>query len=515
MAKRLELSRKQVAKRVSNKKKLLRMEGYRLMTEETGMSQDALEEKFEHLRDLRIAALTFFLYRAYGLYKMTDDEAVETLKRMKEAEDLEDDLKWDLRQVDFGKKSYEDLEAKIEEVKAVMLDLLTPEARREIAAKAGYLHPEKMDDEEIDALAADMEFSRCVLRYDHNEYAAFHFYGKPVAGRREFIGDEEKRKILKNINTEESIGILDDKLMSYERLKDYYGRQLVSIGSEKDYFRFRRFFRDNDAAVIKPRFESLGKGIRLIRRDEIGNMSKLFIELIDEHRRFLMEGYIHAAEEVKAFNPDSVNTVRVIAYSDGNDVSIRSASMRIGHAGSFIDNLGAGGITVSVDRETGVIISDGIDEEGFIYERHPDTGVRFKGVQLPEWGKALDTVKAVTGLIDGARYVGWDLACTSDHSWVIVEGNSKTGFFGAQAPIGTGRRKELFETLCKDPCDPLFSNITVKTAEQINREENIPIEETAARLQHFEGLGLDGRFYRPGRAWELTDEECIRRFGQQ
>lgn len=515
MAKRLELSQKQVARRVRNKKKLIREEGYRLMMKETGMSQEALKDKFEYLRDLNIATLTFFLYRAYGLYRMTDDEAVEALRRMKEAEDLEDDLKWDFRQVDLGRKTYEELEEKSAEVIAVMKRLLTPEAKREIAGKAAYLQTQDMDDREIEDLAADMEFSRCILRFDHNEYAAFHFHDKSVPERRAFIGDAEKRKILKDINTEESIGILDDKLMSYERLKDYYGRDLVSIASEKDYLRFKRFFMDNDAAVIKPRFESLGKGISLIERADIKNMWKLFLELVDEHRRFLMEGYIHAAEEIKKFNPDSVNTVRVIAYHEGDETSIRSASMRIGHAGSFIDNLGAGGITVSVDKDTGEIISDGIDEMGVMYERHPDTGVKFKGTKLPAWDGALETVRAAAEIIDGAKYVGWDLACTSDYKWVIVEGNSKTGFFGAQAPIGTGRRAELFETIGKDPCDPLFCEVTYKMAEALSKEEGIPLEDTMKGLKHFESLGLDGRYYKSGRAWELTDEECVSRFGDR
>lgn len=133
--------------------------------------------------------------------------------------------------------------------------------------------------------------------------------------------------------------------------------------------------------------------------------------------------------------------------------------MRIGHAGSFVDNVGAGGLTVSVDRETGIIDSDAIDERGFRYETHPETGVRFKGNQLPAWDRALEVVKAVSGRIDGARYVGWDLACTKDHDWVIVEGNGKTGFYGAQAPKDRGVRSEFLKTIGYDQSGLLYEDV--------------------------------------------------------
>lgn len=513
--KRIEFAQKQVARRVSRKKKIVREEGYRMMMSDTGMTQEELRLKLQRLRETGITLITFYWYRVFGLYRMSGEEAMRTLQLMKEAADLEGGIKWDLRQIDLGRKTYPDIEAGMDEFRKRMAELLTPEAKIEIAAKAGYLHPEAMDEGERDALAADMEATRRALNYDYNEYAAFHFYDKSTAERREFIGDAEKRKILRYINSEESIGILDDKLMTYERLGEFFGRGMVYIGSEKDWFRFRSFFRKNDEAVVKPRFESLGKGIRLIRRSEAGDLRKLFIELIDEHRRFLLEGYIHSAEEIKALNPDSVNTVRIISYFDGTDTSIRSSSIRIGHAGSFTDNVGSGGITALVDAESGVIISDGTDDLGIRYETHPDTGVRLKGYQLPAWDKAIETVRAVSGKIDGARYIGWDLACTSDYEWVIVEGNSKTGFFGAQAPTGTGRRREFFETTGRDPADPLFCEITLMMAEELLDEEGTAVETTMERLKHFESLGLDGRHFRPGRVWELTDEECISLYKEQ
>ena len=304
-----------------------------------------------------------------------------------------------------------------------------------------------------------MEFSRRILRCNHEGYTAFHFHGKSIEERREFICDEERRRILRKLNCDESNAVLDDKLMTYEALSEFYGRDMTAVEGSGDYAKFRDFFAANDRAVIKPRFESLGKGIRLMERPDSSDMRGEFGRLLDEYGSFLMEGFIEAADELRVLNPDSVNTVRVIAWFDGESTSIQSASMRIGHAGSFVDNVGAGGLTVSVDKETGVIDSDAIDEAGFRYEVHPETGVRFKGCQLPAWDRAIEVVKAVSGRIDGARYVGWDLACTKDHDWVIVEGNGKTGFYGAQAPKDRGVRREFLETIGYDQNGLLYEDV--------------------------------------------------------
>lgn len=507
--KRIEFSQKQVDKRDEKKKRGIKQAGYEIMLQDGELSKEELKKKADHFRRMHIAGISFYRFRASGLYKMDDDEARRRLALMNEAKKLESDLRWDFRLIDQGKLTYDDVADKISDFKMVEAASMTTEAKRELAEKAGWLHPENMTDEQASDVAVDMEFTRKILRYSHSGYTSFRLYDKTIPERREFISGKERLMLLNTMNTEESIAILDDKLMTYERLKDYFGRDMISIGSEKDWFRFKAFFDNNDAAVIKPRFDSLGKGIRLLRKSEITNMRKTFIELIDEFRRFLMEGYINAADEIRALNPDSVNTVRIIAYYDGKDTSIRSVSMRIGKKGSFVDNAGAGGITVAIDKDTGMIDSDGCDEKGFRYKTHPDTGITFKGYQLPVWDKAVKVVHEVSGKIEGAKYVGWDLACTSDYEWVIVEANGKTGFFGAQAPHDRGRRREFLNTIGADPKGALYNEVVEKVAERVEKQYEIPAAEIREKLVHFESLGIDGRYFEPNRAWELSDEECL------
>lgn len=121
--------------------------------------------------------------------------------------------------------------------------------------------------------------------------------------------------------------------------------------------------------------------------------------------------------------------------------------MKVGQKGSFIDNGGAGGILVSVDPETGVLNSDGCDEVGVIYKKHPYTQVAFDGYQLPDWEKAIALGHELADKVPGLKYIGWDITYTADNEWVVVEGNAKTQFFGQQCTIDKGVRKEFLEAV--------------------------------------------------------------------
>ncbi|MBE6017740.1 MAG: hypothetical protein E7233_09060 [Lachnospiraceae bacterium] len=508
--KRVAFSQRMVEKRDRKKKKGIKKEKYAFMTQASGLSVDELKEKADHFREMGIVRFSAERFRMYGLYNMDDEQARETLLKMKKAYELERELKWDYRLIDLGKISYEDTYPRMREFMELESSLITMAEKRDIAGKVLYLHPEKMSDEEISDLAIDMEFTRRVLRYGHNGYVQFHLHEKSIPERREFISGRERVLLMPIINSEESKAILDDKLLTYERLHDWFGRDMVSISSEADYFKFKKFFDNNEKAVIKPRFDSLGKGIKLIHKSDLDSLRRTFVELIDEYRHFLMEGFIEAAPEIKALNPDSVNTVRFITHYDGENTEIWSVSMRIGRKGSFVDNAGAGGVTVTVDKDTGTIISDSCDEFGFVYERHPETGIKFKGYQLPAWDKALKVVYSVVDKIEGATFIGWDLACTADHEWVIVEANGKTGFFGAQAPLDKGRRRDFLRVIGAPERGVLCDVVALDMADKVEEQYGIPADEVMEKLVHFESLGLDGRYFEPNKAWELTDEECLK-----
>ena len=86
-----------------------------------------------------------------------------------------------------------------------------------------------------------------------------------------------------------------------------------------------------------------------------------------------------------------------------------------------------------------------MDENACRYEAHPDSGIPFRGYRLPEWQELVRICKeaAVKAGGQGCRYVGWDMAHSKDHGWVIVEGNGGGQMIGAQIMSRKGIRPRL------------------------------------------------------------------------
>ena len=72
----------------------------------------------------------------------------------------------------------------------------------------------------------------------------------------------------------------------------------------------------------------------------------------------------------------------------------------------------------------------------------PDTGVAFKGFQLPEWEEMLQIVREMSGKLDNIRYVGWDMAY-SKKGWAVVEGNGMSQMIASQFIYKKGIKEEV------------------------------------------------------------------------
>ena len=86
------------------------------------------------------------------------------------------------------------------------------------------------------------------------------------------------------------------------------------------------------------------------------------------------------------------------------------------------------------------------------FEKHPDSGKKYKGFQIPRWDELIDLVKQLHCLYKKSRFVGWDLTLTKN-GWVLVEGNGKPNFDTIQIinykTFGHGLRDELINVLGK------------------------------------------------------------------
>jgi hypothetical protein len=106
------------------------------------------------------------------------------------------------------------------------------------------------------------------------------------------------------------------------------------------------------------------------------------------------------------------------------EVDLHVAILRLGRRGSGGDNWARGGLSVHIDIGTGTL-GRGVFKPkygGAWTDTHPDTKVRFAGLQLPFWREVCEVCTRAARLTPGLRSVGWDVVITADGP-IILEGN--------------------------------------------------------------------------------------------
>lgn len=291
----------------------------------------------------------------------------------------------------------------------------------------------------------DLAFSKKYYQCSNDEYFMFDFYHKNDKLRKTFITGIAKREYIHLLNTDDAIEFLRDKYSTYELLKDFYGRDVIEIKSQKDYKIFEDFTNKHQKFIKKSNNLSCGKGIE-IKQIADENKKDVFYSLLDESESTVIEELVNQSEEMAILHPESVNTIRIITFLDeDNSIKIKYSFLRIGVEDSVVDNGGAGGIICLIDDETGNVITDGVDEEFNWYKVHPDTGIKLKDFSIPNWREACELAKKAQKKVKGARLIGWDLAYTNK-GWIIIEGNGHTQFIGQQIADQVGK-KEPFEKM--------------------------------------------------------------------
>ena len=143
-----------------------------------------------------------------------------------------------------------------------------------------------------------------------------------------------------------------------------------------------------------------------------------------------------------AFNPTSVNTLRIWVLNQEHGPAVRLAYLRIGREGSLVDNHAAGGIVAPVDLESGRLAAahDGNPTQA-IFSVHPDHGAAIESVVLPRFDEAAALARKCLRALPRLNFAGVDVAMTSGGP-VIVESNSQPSREGA-AYVGLPTRDVL------------------------------------------------------------------------
>lgn len=289
---------------------------------------------------------------------------------------------------------------------------------------------------------------RCHKQYQTSpsEYFLYDFRTvKDNKYRDSFLCDEIKNKVMGElVGTDVFFNELSDKLNFYNLTSKYFNRGVLLFRGNVPYVVFKKFVLQYKDLFLKRNSSSKGKGVKAVTVENEHDAKELYNKLEKDGGDWIIEEKIIQVAEMGQWNNSSVNTVRLPAILNDDKWTVLGPVLRTGRKGAVVDNAGAGGIIAVINPDTGMITTDGVDESGKYYMKHPDSGVSYKGWQVPRWKELLTLAEEIQRSIPKHKYVGWDFALT-DKGWVLIEGN--WGQFLSQYNDHIGLKRYFLELL--------------------------------------------------------------------
>lgn len=159
----------------------------------------------------------------------------------------------------------------------------------------------------------------------------------------------------------------------------------------------------------------------------------------------LVEPYLEQHPWYAGVNASSVNTWRiwVIKPPGGGSSETVLAYLRMGRAGSAVDNMGAGGLFAPL-HANGTL---GAAEDGSVFRHrfavHPDSGQRLEGAKPPLTFEAKALAQRALDAIPALGFAGMDIAVGTDGP-VVIEVNPEPDRMGA-ARVGLPFKRWLVQ----------------------------------------------------------------------
>lgn len=289
---------------------------------------------------------------------------------------------------------------------------------------------------------------------------------------KSFLNWEEQKKYLELLNPRKYYSLARNKyvthlILEYAGIKNkptllcYYNPEF-GLGSDRigtDLKQVIQILKKKglESFVVKTTESSHGDNVWVIKKIVFQNDDALLQRFDEEQIKLsdllkkeplIFESVINQTRQMSKLNESSVNTVRfmTVLLPEGNAKTI-AAFMKIGRAGSCVDNAGSGGnVDAAVDVKTGRLYN-AMEFNGWRNTRyitnHPDSKAVIEGMVIKNWDSVKNEVENFQRCLPYVKAAGWDIAITPDGP-IIIEVNDmwdRTGQFF----IGRGWKQEIEE----------------------------------------------------------------------
>ena len=308
--------------------------------------------------------------------------------------------------------------------------------------------------EEVKKNKADIIACYVLYGLEPLEYFLYHFQDNHSHDyRRQFLSDRERKFGCRKVLSVEVFDELKKKDKFYNLAAPFFNRDVCCIRTQEDREKFKEFVKKQPRFFAKPSGGTFGANTGIYNISDWESADAAFDDFLSK-KNWIFEEIVEQDPRMAVWNDTCVNTVRIpsIIGVNGEHI-ILEPFLRTGRKGAIVDNAGAGGIFAVFDAETGIVTTDGTNESCNFYTKHPDSGLVYKGWQIPCYEELKDIVeKAHRSLPSRHKYVGFDFAL-SKKGWVLIEGN--WGQFVGQIAEQKGVRYQ-FEKLMGLPEDSCF-----------------------------------------------------------
>lgn len=235
--------------------------------------------------------------------------------------------------------------------------------------------------------------------------------------RSNYVTYRRALKIIDAFNNKNSIHYFENKVHFLIRFSDYIYRDWIYC-KQSSFEEYVEFVNRNKYIIRKPLNSWQGQGVSMYK--ETKDLRIDYEQLRDNE--VLLEEYIEQDTRM-CFGNKSINTIRLFTVLDkAGKVHVVKSVLRAGVGNSVVDNFCAGGIVYSIDNNTGIVESKGMDGFGNRYIFHPQTNICMLGFQIPYWTEILSMIERAAMVVPEIRWVGWDVAISSKGP-LLVEAN--------------------------------------------------------------------------------------------
>lgn len=261
---------------------------------------------------------------------------------------------------------------------------------------------------------------------------------------RTVLSNGKLRFAAAKLNSREAFWLCDNKIASAERWNAWYRRGWLAAGPGHPVTagQLKHLLNGKQRLVRKPLDDYGGHGVEIRELRTDAEAEALVDELNRSDVPVILEEFVEQKGLLHEINPSSMNTVRVVTirHRDGT-IEIINAYLRLGGAGSVVDNITSGGSQFYIDPASGRI-GMGDDFRGRTYTAHPDTKREVTGLTLPRFGEVTALCRELhRHAPEGLRLAGWDI-CISEDGLMLIEVNCTPGTLNS--PNG---RPDLWKTM--------------------------------------------------------------------